>query len=168
MRFQIEHHFDARVERVERLVLDPRVLADLPRFIPGLECVEERERVEDESVIERAVLFCAAFEPPAFAVGITREMACWTERSRWDLRAHRAVYTIEPHVPPQWRARFRGGGIYRIEERGRGRSARIVEGEVVIEAPLVGHIAERYTVARFREHFEGEARLIESWIDRSF
>ena len=160
MRWQTEHVIAAPLARVEAVALDPDLAREMPRYIKAIEHVELLERTERDGVIERVIRYRPVFNPPPFAKGVTREMAEWLERTRWDLATHACTYVIEPNIPAQWRARFRGEGVYRLEARGADKTARIVEGDVVIDAPLVGRLAERFTIGRVKQQFDGEAELL--------
>jgi hypothetical protein len=167
MRFRVEHVIDASLARVEAAALDPASAPELPRYVPALAQVEVLERATREAAVVRVVRYRAAFEPPPYAIGFKREMAQWLERSRWDLATHACAYAIEPNIPPAWRARFRGEGIYRLEARGEAQTARVVEGEIAIDAPLFARAAEKFTLARMRAQYDGEARMLSAWVKRS-
>jgi hypothetical protein len=161
MRFRVEHMIDAPLARVEAAVLDPAGVQDLPRYVPSLvDAAVLSQRAGDDGVLERVVRYRPAFEPPPYALGFKREMAEWTERWRWDPRAHAGQYTIEPNIPAAWRARFRGVALYTLQAHGDAQTARVVAGEVAIDAPMFARAAERLTVARMTAHFAGEALML--------
>ncbi len=166
MRFHVEAPVAATVEELYAVALDAEAVVELPSFMPLLASVA---RVEQTALGDGRVRvvdrYAPAFDPPSFARGLTRESLGWDLVLTWDPSTFAADFVIEPKVKPEWRSRVDAGGVYRFERRGES-SARVIEGEIVIRAGVVGGLAERFAVGQLTKQFEGEARLLESWARR--
>lgn len=162
VQWKTESLLDADVDALLAVALDPATLVDVPRFMP---LVAQATRIAQEhlrdGVIRVTDRYAPAFDPPAFARGLTREMLGWDLVLTWELAARRATFVIDPHVPPQWKRYADVTGSYRLEPRG-ARTARVLEGHLAIAVPVVGTLAERFAVRELTRQFEGEARLLES------
>jgi hypothetical protein len=93
---------------------------------------------------------------PAF---LTPRMIEFDEYTRWDLREHQASFEIRPSLPPRLAHRVRCGGRYRLRAE-RGGTVRSVEGELAIDAPLLGPRMEAAAVRLLQRQFQGEAELL--------
>ncbi|MEZ4407360.1 MAG: DUF2505 family protein [Polyangiales bacterium] len=166
MRFRVEAPVEATVEELYAVALDADAAAALPAFMPLLESVARVEHTQlGDGRVRIVDRYAPAFDPPPFARGLTRESLGWDLVLTWDPSAFAAEFVIEPKVKPEWRRHADAGGVYRFERRG-DRSARVIEGDVVIRAGLVGSLAERFAVGQLTKQFEGEARLLGEWARR--
>jgi hypothetical protein len=98
---------------------------------------------------------------PTFAKEyITKEMCAWDEHVVYELKKHRARWSITPNVKPAWRKYFSAEGTYEIVSLGDGRSKRIVEGELELRVRVVQQVAERLILGEVRKTFEAEAATL--------
>ncbi len=160
--WKTESLLDADPGALLAAALDPATLADVPRFMP---LVASATRVAQEELgggrVRVTDRYEPAFDPPAFARGLSREMLGWDLVLTWDLAARAATFVIDPHVPAQWKRYADVKGAYRLEPRG-ARTARVLEGDLGILVPVVGALAERFAVRELTRQFQGEARLLEA------
>ncbi len=160
VRWKTESTLDVHPDLLLEACLDEATLADVPRYMPLVARVTRVERTELPDgrvlVVDR---YDAAFDPPSFARGVTREMLGWDLRLTWHLPTRAADFVIDPHVKPEWKRYADVRGAYRIEARG-ARSARVLEGDLSIHVAVVGALAERFAVRQLSVQFEGEARLL--------
>jgi hypothetical protein len=164
VKFEMHHAFAVPLVQVERALLHPDLARHILAALDRLEAMDELERHETETEIVRKVRFRPRYDVPSFARGaIRREMTEYVEASRYDRRAHRLTYTIQPNIPAAWSDRFVSRGTYTLTEDPGPRTRRHIEVELVIKVPLVGGLAERYIAEQVKANFDQEARALEAF-----
>lgn len=160
MQFEIVHEFDIPLDAIELASLSPRLIDQLGPRLPDMETVTQTAHVLVDGVLERVWSFAANMKIPDFAKPhVTKEMLGWDERSTYDLRTHKATWTIAPRVKPEWQKYFRASGTYSLVPRGDG-SARIVRGDLELMVPVARGVAERLIVNQVKKIFEAEAATL--------
>jgi hypothetical protein len=134
------------------------MLPELPAYVPLIRSVELVSRDSGPGWVERVAHWCPDLgrHLPAF---LTPRMLEFDEYTRWDLRAHQASFEIHPALPPPLAHRVRCGGRYRLRADGGG-TVRAVEGELTIDAPVLGPRMESAAVRLLQRMFQGEAELL--------
>jgi uncharacterized protein DUF2505 len=161
MRFTMDHSFAVDLARLERAIFHPDLYARLVTALDRVEQLTELERTETPEEIRKRVRVRPRYDVPSFARGkLSPEMTEYVEVSRYDRRAHRFTYEIEPNIPEAWRDRFVSRGTYSLAESG-GRTQRRIEVEIVLKIPLLGGMAERYIAEQVKANFDQEARALE-------
>lgn len=158
MRWTIEHTVPAPLARVERALLDPATLAELPRFVPALAEVVPLGRTTGDGWIERVVHVRPELGVRLPAV-VRPEWLAFDERTRWDLAGHSGRFEITPNLPARLRHRVRCDGTYRLLAGG-DRTVRRVDGELAIDAGWLGPVLERAGVRIIARQFADEARML--------
>jgi len=157
VKFEIAHEFDIPLDAIELAVLSPRLIEQVAPRLPDMETVTQTEHTLSNGVLERVWSFAAKVKVPEFAkTYVTREMLRWEERSTYDLKKHRATWTVVPKLKPEWQRYFHAEGTYSLVPRGDG-SARIVRGELSLAVRVVRTVAERLIVNEVKKTFEAEA-----------
>jgi hypothetical protein len=67
---------------------------------------------------------------------------------------------VEPNVKPEWRKYFHAEGTYKLVPLERGRTRRLVEGELTLRVPVVQKVAERAILGEVRRMFDAEAETL--------
>lgn len=88
----------------------------------------------------------------------------WEEHSTCDLDARTIDFAIRL---PYLDTRVHAEGTYRLLDDAGG-TLRRIDGEVRIDAPVVGRLAERIVVARLKENMDEEARLTAAFLRRHY
>ncbi|MCC6876129.1 MAG: DUF2505 family protein [Sandaracinaceae bacterium] len=159
MRFRIEHLIEAPLARVESAVLAPGALIELARRAPLIAEARELARREEGTAVERVGYLCAKAKLPMASRVIEGGQLAWNERIVFDRATHRARFTIEPALRPEWRSRFVCEGSYVLTETSKG-TLRTIEGDLAIRAPIVGPAIERAVIHRIADVFEAEAEIL--------
>jgi hypothetical protein len=157
VRFEIVHEFDIPLDAVELAVVSPSLIETLAPRLSNVETVEQLSHSMHDGVFRRVWSYRANIKLPRFAKPyVTPDMLGWNEESSYDLEKHSAKWSIVPHVKPAWRKFFTSTGTYRLVRRGEG-SARVIEGDLSLDVPLVKQVAERAILREVRKAFDAEA-----------
>lgn len=160
MQFEIVHEFDIPLDAIELAVLSPNLIEKLAPRLVNMETVEQVSHSMTNGVFERVWSYRANVKIPGFAKPyVTPEMLGWDEHSSYDLKTHTAKWTIVPHVKPAWRKFFKSTGTYTLVTKGEG-SARVIEGHLVLDVPLVRKVAEPMILNEVKKTFEAEAHTL--------
>lgn len=160
MRFQLELRYAADPDAVARAYADPALydaFAGLPRA--------ERPQVLDHRSIGDTVelrvrwKLSAPLSAAARAV-IDPDRLTWVEESRHDLANRRVGFVM---VPDHYTDRFSCTGSYRFEPDATG-TARVIEGEVRVRAPLVARAVEGAIVSGLEDQLRSEVPIVESFL----
>ena len=161
MQISLSHEFDISHDALELALLSPDLAARIATHFQHMEAVSLKSHAVTAGRLERVQVFQPNITVPPFARRVlTREMCAWDERFTYDLRRHRAEWTLEPHVKPEWRRLFRATGSYELVPLGEDRTRRIVEGVMLLNVPVIKAAAERLLVAELRRAFDAEARAL--------
>lgn len=160
MRFRIQQRFDAPVEQVEAVLLDPAFLARLGQ-LPKLGRPELLDQREDGDVVHRRVRFAFAGQLSAAVTAVVDPARLtWVEESTVDRRTHRTTFRIRPD---HYADRLRASGTFTLGADGPG-SRRVAEGDVVVRFPFVGSKVERAIVSGLQDHAEAESDAVAEWL----
>jgi hypothetical protein len=162
MRFEIAHEFDIPLDALELAVLSPELLGRLrPKLGGTVERAEQKEHAIDDGKLTRLWFFQANIPIPSFAKPhVTKEMCAWDQRSVYDLKSHESKWTIRPNIKPDWQKYFHAEGTYQLVPLDRGRTRRVVTGNVELHVPVVRQVAERMIVGEVKKNFEAEAETL--------
>jgi hypothetical protein len=157
VRFEIVHQFDIPLDALELAVVSPDLIEALAPRLPNVETVTQLSHSMRDGAFERVWSYRSNVKIPRFARPyVTPEMLGWNEESCYDLEKHSANWSIVPHVKPAWRKFFASSGTYRLVQRGNG-SARVIEGNLSLEVPVVKQVAERAILREVKKAFDAEA-----------
>jgi hypothetical protein len=139
-------------------------LYELVGALPDLGTPEVLSREVDGDVVHLRVHY--RFERELSSVVrrvIDPKKLTWVEDSTHDLAARRVDFRLEPDY---YADRLRCSGTYRFAPSGDG-TARHVEGDLSVRAPLVAGRVEQAIVAGLRDHLDAEVALVESFIEEN-
>jgi hypothetical protein len=161
MRFRIEQHLAAPVERVETALLDPAwyeaVTASTTVWAPELlEVTDAQGPLVGLRVRYR---FRGSLHPAAAKVLSPAKMS-WVEVSTLDRGSH----TIDLHIEPDHyaeRLRFTGGIVLRQEA---GATVRAIDGDVRVKVLLVAGKVESAVVSGLRDHAAVEEQVFAAFV----
>lgn len=158
--FEIVHEFDIPLDAVELAVLSPDLVGKLAPRLANIEMLEQVSHELKDGVFDRVWSYRANVKIPGFAKPyVTPEMLGWDERSSYNLKKHRAEWSIVPHVKPAWRKFFKAKGTYALVQKGEG-SARVIKGDLSLNVPLVRKVGERMILNEVKKTFEAEAATL--------
>lgn len=160
MRYRLEQHYSAPPDALGRAFADPgfyAALAGQEQF--GRPEVISREKHGATVRLAVRYRFTGSLSPAARKV-LDPGRLTWVEHSTHDLSAGSVEFRLSPD---HYADRFRASGRYHFVPTGDG-SLRVVEGEVVVRAPLVAGAVERAIVSGLRDHLSAEAPLVERWL----
>lgn len=162
MRFHLEHHFDAPVERVERAVLEPDFqerLLDLPNV--GHREVTELTEHEDGTV-RRVVAYTFGGELPGPVQKVVGgKTASWDEVGVFDPGRHEWRFVIRPRMPVP----FECAGSYLFKPNGGG-TLRGVEVDLTVKVPVVGRLVENAIRDGLVKTMDAEAAILADYLTR--
>lgn len=157
MRFRIEQHFDAPVDRVEAAYLDARFLDRLSE-LPKLGRPALVDRRDEGDVVHQSIRYRFTGEVNAAVRKVVDPARLtWVEESTLDRTTHVTTWRI---VPDHYGNLIRSSGTFRLEGDGEGGTRRITEAEMKVSVPLLGRRVEQAIVSGLREHAEGEAQVV--------
>lgn len=160
MKFRIEQHFEAGVDRVQAALGDPAflaVLASLPK-LGGAQLLDQR--TEGDVVHQRVrYRFTGELNAAARAV-LDPAKLTWVEQSSTDRSTHRTSWVI---LPDNYADRLAAKGTFELVAE-QGATRRVAEGEVKVRMPLVGGKVEGAIVSGLREHAAAEAEALARWL----
>ena len=160
MRFRIRTQYDSDPDAVARAYADPALyvaFAGLPRA-DRPEVLEHR--VDGGRVVLRVRWRFTAHLSSAARAVIDPHKLSWVEESTHDVERRQVTFRM---VPDHYRDRFSCSGAYHFEADGSG-SARIVEGDLRIKAPLVGGTVEKAIVSGLEEQLGSEAPIVDAFV----
>ena len=144
-------------DAVMNAVVDPRMyesMGSMPSLGPPsvLECSHEggisrlRIRYRFEGQLSRAAR--AVLDPAKMT---------WVVELDVDKENYSATFRM---VPDHYKDRLRCSGSYRFVEKGEA-TDQLMQGELVVSAPLVAGLVERAILVGFREHMSEQAKIVE-------
>jgi len=159
--FEISHEFDIALDALELAVLSPELLS---RLTPRLGVIEASEQKTHEilgQTLTRVWSFRADFPIPKFAKPyVTKEMCAWDQSMTYDIQRHESSWSIKPNIREDWQRHLSAKGTYTLVALDKGRSKRIVTGDVELNVPVVRQVAERMIVGEVRKNFDAEAETL--------
>ncbi len=161
MHFDIVHEFDIPLDALELAVLSPDLAEKLAPHLPNVATLTQKEHDLHDGILERVWAFHPSVRVPAFARDyVSEDMMRYEERSTYTLNTHQATWQVIPQVRPQWQKYFHASGTYGLEAIDGGRTRRVVGGDLKLEVPVIGPVAERMILAEVRRIFDAEAKTI--------
>jgi hypothetical protein len=161
VRFDIVHDFDIPLDALELAVLSPDLAEKLLSKLPNVTTLHQKEHDLHDGILERVWTFQPNVRLPAFAREyVTEEMIGYDEKSTYELGKHEATWQVLPHVRPAWQKYVIAAGTYALRAGEAGHTRRIVTGELKVDVPIVGPVAERMIIAEVRKIFEAEAVVL--------
>lgn len=162
MRFRAEHRFVAGVEPVAALLVDPTFHRQLALPDLALLDVIEAGTVGDEAVLRLRYEFVGHLDPVARRLLGGRRLT-WRHELLLDLASGSGRLAFAAEADPR---RLHGEAAITLRPRDGG-SERTVDGELVVDAPLVGGMAERRIVPGLLRRLDIEAAAIDEHLARS-
>lgn len=162
MRFRAEHRFAARVEPVAALLADPTFHRQLELPDLALLDVVEARNDGDEAVLRLRYEFVGHLDPMARRLLGGRRLT-WRQDLRLDLASGRGRLAFAAEADPR---RLHGEADITLRPRDGG-SERTVDGELVVDAPLVGGMAERRIVPGLLRRLDIEATAVDEQLPHS-
>ena len=160
MRFRITQRFDAPVDDVERVLLDPAFLAQLGA-LPKLGRPQLLDIADEGDIVRRRIRYAFAGQlSSAVTAVVDPAKLTWVEDSTSDRRTHRTTFRI---LPDHYADRLTASGTITLEPDGSG-ARRVAEGDIRVRFPLVGGRVEKAIVSGMEEHAQAEAGAIADWL----
>jgi hypothetical protein len=160
MRYRLEQHYAASPDTVSRAFADPALyseMAGLPKFGKP----EVLSRTEDGDTVRLAVRYRFTGNLSGAARrALDPAKLTWVEHSTHDMAGGTVEFSL---APDHYADRFRAAGRYAFLPHGEG-TLRVIDGEVVVKAPLVAGTVERAIVSGLREHLAAEAPVVEEFL----
>jgi len=161
VRFEITHEFEIPLDALELAVISPDLFSKFKARLKSLEEVRQKQHDLVGGVLRRVWAYQANVKVPVFAKKVvSREMLSWDERSTYEIKLHEAAWSVEPNARPEWRKYFHAEGTYKLLPLERGRTRRVVEGELTLRVPVVHKVAERAILGEVRRMFDAEAETL--------
>lgn len=162
MHFRVDQPIDVPRSMAEQALVDPDFYASLGHMGSiGTPEILHREKKGKQVSLGVRYRFTGHLARPARAV-LDPEKMTWVIESVMHLDEHTAEFSM---LPDHYSDRLECHGSYTFEERGPGRSAQIIEGELVVHAPLVAGAVERAILMGLRQNMSEQAKLIATWAD---
>jgi hypothetical protein len=157
MRFRAEHRFDAGVAPVLAVLVDPAFHRGLR--LPDCELLDVVEAATDggEAVLRLRYEFVGHLDAVAHRLLGGRSLR-WSQDLRLDVVAGTGRLTVAAEADPR---RLHGEAAVTVRPRDGG-SARTIDGELVVAAPLVGGMAERRIVPGLLRRLDIEAAAVDA------
>lgn len=161
MHFTVEQPIAAPVERVEEAFVDPafyKALGEMPNIGDPeiLECTE-RDR---EVFLRVRYAFTGELAAPARRV-LDPAKLTWVVESTVDRTTQTTAFRM---LPDHYANRLACAGAYTFAANGSGGTMQHMEGDLRVNYPVVGRLAERGIVVGLKEHIAQEARVVERWV----
>jgi len=159
--FSVEQPIAAPVDRVEEALVDPRfykALALMPN-IGDPEVLECTER-DGEVLLRVRYAFTGELAAPARRV-LDPSKLTWIVESRVNRSTYKTAFRM---LPDHYADRLTCGGSYTLVPSGDARTIQRMEGDLRVNYPIVGRLAERGIFLGLKENSAQEARIIERWV----
>jgi len=161
MRFTVDQPIAAPVERVDEAFVDPgfyEALGTMPN-IGNPEILECTER-DGEVFLRVRYAFTGELAAPARRV-LDPAKLTWVVESTV-VRATRTTHFRM--LPDHYADRLQCSGEYALVAAGAGATMQQMEGDLRVNYPVVGRLAERGIVLGLKEHIAQEAHVVERWV----
>ena len=161
MHFTVDQPIAAPLDSVEKAFIDPafyEALGAMPN-IGDPEVVECTER--DAQVFLRVrYAFTGDLAAPARRV-LDPAKLTWIVESTVDKNTSATTFRM---LPDHYAQRLECCGSYTLAAAGPDATMQHMEGELRVNYPVVGRLAERGIVLGLKEHIAQEARVVEEWV----
>lgn len=161
MHFTVDQPIAAPLDRVEEAFVDPAFYAALGAMpnIGDPEVLECRER-ESLVLLRVRYAFTGELAAPARRV-LDPAKLTWVVESKVDQTTSATTFRM---LPDHYADRLECFGSYTLAADGSTATMQHMEGELRVNYPLVGRLAERGIALGLKEHIAQEARVIEEWV----
>ena len=161
MRFTVDQPIAAPVERVEEAFVDPgfyKALGAMPNIGDPeiLECTA-RDR---EVFLRVRYAFTGELAAPARRV-LDPAKLTWVVESTVDQSTSTTTFRM---LPDHYANRLECGGTYTLAATDATMTMQHMEGDLRVNYPVVGRLAERGIVLGLKEHIAQEAHVVERWV----
>ena len=161
MRFTVDQPIAAAVARVEAAFVDPgfyEALGAMPNIGDPeiLECTERNGEV----LLRVRYAFTGDLAAPARRV-LDPAKLTWVVESTVDRSARTTAFRM---LPDHYAERLSCAGSYVLVPNGDDGTIQQMEGELRVNYPVVGRLAERGIVLGLKEHVAEEAHILERWV----
>jgi len=159
--FTVDQPIAAPVERVNQAFVDPRfykALGAMPN-IGDPEVLECNER-DDEVFLRVHYAFNGHLAAPARRV-LDPDKLTWVVESTINRGQRTTVFRM---LPDHYANRLECEGTYTLVANGADATMQHMEGELRVNYPVVGKLAERGIVLGLKEHIAEEARVLERFV----
>jgi hypothetical protein len=165
--FSVDQPIAAPVERVEEAFVDPgfyKALGAMPAIGDPevLECSERSECSERDGQVFLRVryAFTGDLAAPARRV-LDPDKLTWVVESTVDRNTKTTEFRM---LPDHYANRLECAGSYTLVADGPGRTVQQMEGDLRVNYPVVGRLAERGILVGLKEHIAEEAHVLERWV----
>jgi len=161
VRFSVAQPIAATTERVEEALVDPRfyeALATMPNI--GEPEVLECTARDSEVILRVRYAFTGDLAAPARRV-LDPAKLTWVVESTVDRSTRTTAFRM---LPDHYADRLVCGGSYTLVAGGADATIQQMEGNLRVNYPVVGRLAERGIVLGLKEHVAQEAHVIERWV----
>jgi hypothetical protein len=161
VRFSVDQPIAAPAERVEEALVDPRfyeALATMPNI--GEPDVLECTASDGEMRVRVRYAFTGELAAPARRV-LDPAKLTWIVDSTVDRTTHTTTFCM---LPDHYRDRLECEGSYALVAEGPDSTIQRMVGDLRVNYPIVGRLAERGIVLGLKEHVAQEAHVIERWV----
>jgi hypothetical protein len=159
--FTVDQPVAVPVERAQEAFVDPRfyeALGAMPN-IGDPEILECTERDTDVFLRVRYA-FTGELAAPARRV-LDPAKLTWVVESTVDRSTRTTKFRM---LPDHYANRLECAGVYTLTATGLDGTMQHMEGDLRVNYPVVGRLAERGIVVGLKEHIAQEARVVEQWV----
>ena len=161
MRFRVDQAIAAPVDDVEGALVDPRfyeALASMPNI--GNPDVLECTAHDGEVFLRVRYAFTGDLAAPARRV-LDPAKLTWVVESTVDRTTFTTAFRM---LPDHYADRLTCSGSYTLVPSGDHSTIQRMEGDLRVNYPVVGRLAERGIFLGLKENVAQEARIIEGWV----
>ncbi len=161
MHFSVDQPIAAPLARVEEAFVDPafyKALSAMPNI--GDPDVLECTAGEREVFLRVRYAFTGELAAPARRV-LDPAKLTWVVESTVDRTSGETSFRM---LPDHYANRLECSGVYTLASADGDTTMQHMEGELRVNYPIVGRLAERGIVLGLKEHIAQEARVIEQWV----
>ncbi|MBV8981119.1 MAG: DUF2505 family protein [Acidimicrobiia bacterium] len=161
MHFTVDQPIAAPLDRVEKAFVDPafyEALGAMPNVGDPevLECTDRGSQV----LLRVRYAFTGELAAPARRV-LDPAKLTWVVESTVDRETSATAFRM---LPDHYANRLACSGSYTLAGDGPDATMQHMEGELRVNYPVVGRLAERGIVLGLREHIAAQARVVEDWV----
>jgi hypothetical protein len=161
VKLAVRHDFDCSVARYWEMYWDPEFDEALRR-----DAAVQRDLIEErtEGAIQiRRLRFTPDRElPSAVAALIGAKKLVYEQENRWDSANNTMHWRV---IPTFLQGKFDAKGLFKVVPLGADACQQVVEGEIVVNVPLVGGQIEKAVVAEVQRSYDKTAATCREWLE---
>lgn len=164
MKFEFNHTFDVDVDRLIEVMFDDALPTFLVERMPSLQKMEPLEKKDGPDFIERQVRYVPV--PMIQKIGpkkVPPEAMIWVEKSRFDKARKEMTFDNEP-THPKVRKLMTNRGVMKLTSLGTGQCRRTMTGELLVNVPILGRIAEKIIFKNASKIIEEEVLALQAFL----